>query len=90
MRLLYRFASGLIFLAVLLASGRFANACRLDLERALRFVTMDPQRRVIENGAVAVAGDHIVDAGPRAEIDNRYRAQQRIDRPDAIPRARAY
>jgi 5-methylthioadenosine/S-adenosylhomocysteine deaminase len=45
---------------------------------------MDPQRRVIENGAVAVSGDHIVDVGPRAEIDRRYTAQQRLDRPDAI------
>ncbi len=47
-------------------------------------VTMDPQRRVIENGAVAVSEDHIVDVGPRAEIDRRYTAQQRLDRPDAI------
>jgi 5-methylthioadenosine/S-adenosylhomocysteine deaminase len=45
---------------------------------------MDPQRRVIENGAVAVSGDHIVDVGPRAEIDRGYTAQQRLDRPDAI------
>jgi 5-methylthioadenosine/S-adenosylhomocysteine deaminase len=47
-------------------------------------VTMDPQRRVIENGAVAVAGDHIVDVGSRADIDRRYSARQRLDRPDAI------
>src|SRR4051812_19575022 len=47
-------------------------------------VTMDPQRRVIENGAVAIAGDHIVDVGPRADIDRRYSAAQRLDRPDAI------
>ena len=47
-------------------------------------VTMDAQRRVIENGAVAVAGDHIVDVGSRADIDRRYSARQRLDRPDAI------
>ena len=47
-------------------------------------VTMDAQRRVIENGAVAVDGDHIVDVGPRSEIDRRYAAQQRLDRSDAI------
>jgi 5-methylthioadenosine/S-adenosylhomocysteine deaminase len=47
-------------------------------------VTMDPQRRVIENGAVAVAGDHVVDVGSRADIDRRYSARQRLDRPDAI------
>ena len=47
-------------------------------------VTMDAQRRVIENGAVAIAGDHIVDVGPRSDIDRRYTPQQRLDRPDAI------
>jgi len=47
-------------------------------------VTMDAQRRVIENGAVAITGDHIVDAGPRADIDKRYRAAERVDRPAAI------
>ena len=47
-------------------------------------VTMDAQRRVIENGAVAVAGDHIIDVGSRAEIDRRYNPRQRLDRPDAI------
>jgi len=47
-------------------------------------VTMDAQRRVIENGAVAIAADHIVDVGARADIDGRYTARQRLDRPDAI------
>src|SRR5712691_11260210 len=47
-------------------------------------VTMDAQRRVIENGAVAIVGDHIAAVGPRAEIDRAYRPQQRLDRPDAI------
>jgi len=47
-------------------------------------VTMDTQRRVIENGAVAIVGDHIAAVGPRAEIDRAYRPQQRLDRPDAI------
>lgn len=58
---------------------------RVDAIWSARWVvTMDPQRRVIESGAVAVTGDHIVDVGPRAEIDRRYIAQQRLDRPDAI------
>jgi 5-methylthioadenosine/S-adenosylhomocysteine deaminase len=47
-------------------------------------VTQDAARRVIENGAVAVQGDHIVAAGPRAEIDKAYRARTRLDRPRAI------
>ena len=50
-------------------------------------VTMDPQRRVIENGAIAIGGEHgerILAAGPKSEIERRYQARQRLDRPDAI------
>ena len=47
-------------------------------------VTMDPQRRLIENGAIAIGGARILAAGPRSEIERRYQARQRLDRPDAI------
>lgn len=47
-------------------------------------VTMDPQRRVIGNGAIAIRGERIVAAGPKAEIERRYQARRRLDRPDAI------
>jgi len=47
-------------------------------------VTMDPQRHVIENGAIAIAGQRILAAGAKAEIERRYQARQRLDRPDAI------
>ena len=47
-------------------------------------VTMDAQRRVIENGAVAIVGDHIAAIGPRADIDRAWQPKQRLDRPDAI------
>lgn len=47
-------------------------------------VTMDAQRRVIENGAVAIVGDHIAGVGPRAAIDQAWQPKQRLDRPDAI------
>lgn len=47
-------------------------------------VTMDPQRRVIENGAVAVLGERIVAIGAKAEIEGRFQARQRIDRAEAI------
>jgi 5-methylthioadenosine/S-adenosylhomocysteine deaminase len=47
-------------------------------------VTMDPQRRVIENGAIAIRGELILAAGPQGEIEQRYQARQRLDRPDAI------
>src|SRR5262249_18582854 len=47
-------------------------------------ITMDPQRRVIENGAVAIRGERFAGVGTRAEIDQRFQAKQRLDRPDAI------
>jgi 5-methylthioadenosine/S-adenosylhomocysteine deaminase len=47
-------------------------------------ITEDAQHRVIENGAVAIVGDHIVGVGTRAEIDAKFQAKQRVDRPDAI------
>ena len=47
-------------------------------------VTMDSQRRVIENGAVAIRGERILAAGAKSEIERRYQPRQRLDRPDAI------
>ncbi len=47
-------------------------------------ITEDGQRRVIENGAVAIRGERIVGVGTRAAIDARFQARQRLDRPDAI------
>ena len=47
-------------------------------------ITMDAQRRVIENGAVAVRADRIVGVGTKSEIDARFQPKQRLDRPDAI------
>ena len=35
-------------------------------------VTMDPQRRVIENGAVAIRGERIIATGARKDIDRSY------------------
>ncbi|HWS88017.1 MAG TPA: amidohydrolase [Pyrinomonadaceae bacterium] len=42
-------------------------------------VTMDAQRRVIEDGAVAVANGRIVAVGTRAEVTGRYTARETID-----------
>jgi 5-methylthioadenosine/S-adenosylhomocysteine deaminase len=47
-------------------------------------ITENAQRRVIENGAVAVRGERIVAVGTKAEIDARFQPKQRLDRPDAI------
>ncbi|MDQ6699750.1 MAG: amidohydrolase [Acidobacteriota bacterium] len=45
---------------------------------------MDPQRRVIENGAVAIRGDRIAAVGTKTELDRRFQPNQRLDRPAAI------
>src|SRR5688572_7117482 len=42
-------------------------------------VMMDKERRLIENGAVAVAGNEIVGIGTRADITKRYRARRTIN-----------
>src|ERR1051326_336636 len=42
-------------------------------------VTMDNQRRVIEDGAIAVSGGRIVAVGSRAEIEKNYSARETVD-----------
>ena len=42
-------------------------------------ITMDAQRRVIEDGAVAIVGDRIVAVGPTAELRETYAPKQLID-----------
>jgi 5-methylthioadenosine/S-adenosylhomocysteine deaminase len=47
-------------------------------------VTMDAQRRVINDGAVAIRGDSIVGVGSRAEIESRFEAPKTIDAHGAL------
>lgn len=42
-------------------------------------ITMDPARRVIADGAVAVGGGRILAVGPRAEVEAAHDAPRRID-----------
>jgi 5-methylthioadenosine/S-adenosylhomocysteine deaminase len=73
-----RIFSLLLFAAVLRAESA-------DWIWSARYViTEDAQHRVIANGAMAIRGDSIVGVGTRAEIDARFQAKQRLDRPDAI------
>ncbi len=75
---MFRICSFFLFIATL-------GAAPADWIWSARWViTEDPARPVIENGAVAVAGDRIVGVGTRAEIDARFQAKQRLDRPQAI------
>jgi 5-methylthioadenosine/S-adenosylhomocysteine deaminase len=47
-------------------------------------VTMDAQRRVIEDGAIAVRGDSILAVGTRADIQSRYDSAKQIDAQGAL------
>ena len=47
-------------------------------------ITMDVQRHVFDNGAVAVRGDSIVAVGPRAELETKYAAAKVINAHGAI------
>lgn len=42
-------------------------------------ITMDPERRILANGAVAVTGPVIVEVGRDADLARRYRAARTID-----------
>ena len=80
MRLAYKWACSL-----LLAASAALHGAPADWIWSARYVvTMDPQRRVLENGAVVIVGDHIAAVGPRAEIDKAWQPAQRLDRADAI------
>jgi 5-methylthioadenosine/S-adenosylhomocysteine deaminase len=73
------------FLCVLCVSAVSLCAESADWIWSARYViTEDAQHRVIANGAMAIRGDSIVGVGTRAEIDARFQAKQRLDRPDAI------
>jgi 5-methylthioadenosine/S-adenosylhomocysteine deaminase len=62
-----------------------AAAAPCDLIFSAHYVvTMSGQRRVIENGAVAVRGERIVAVGTRAEIDRNWQPARRVDRPNAL------
>jgi 5-methylthioadenosine/S-adenosylhomocysteine deaminase len=68
---------------LLFVSSLFAE--QADWIWSARYViTEDAAQRVIEQGAVAVRGGAILAVGPKAEIDARFQARQRLDRPDAI------
>src|SRR5207302_81662 len=42
-------------------------------------VTMDRARRVVEDGAIAIAGGRIKAIGPRSEIQPRFQARETLD-----------
>lgn len=47
-------------------------------------VTMDPARRMISDGAVAIRGERVVEVGKTADVASRYDAGQRVDASDCL------
>ncbi|MCW5963898.1 MAG: amidohydrolase [Bryobacterales bacterium] len=54
------------------------------LVRAGTVVTMDAERRVIPDGAIAIEGNRIVAVGPRAEVEAAHSAPRVLDYPEGI------
>jgi len=75
-----RYTFCLVVFARLLAQAAPQPSERVDLLIVGgTIVTMDEQRHVVEEGAVAVKGDSIMAVGPRSEIEAKYAAPARID-----------
>ena len=47
-------------------------------------VTVDPQHRILEHGALAITGGKIQAVGTALEINRRYLAKSRLDRPESL------
>jgi 5-methylthioadenosine/S-adenosylhomocysteine deaminase len=47
-------------------------------------MTVDGQKRLIENGAVAIKGELIAAVGPASEIDAQFKGAHTLNRPDAV------
>lgn len=73
-----------IFLSLFCCAAVVQSAPADWVVSARYVVTMDGQRRVIENGAIAIRSERIISVGPRAEIDRQYQPKRRLDVPDGI------
>ena len=74
---------GLITLAILAASASlFAQTEKTKADLIVSggtVVTMDRLRAIVEDGAVVIKGDTILEVGSRAELEGKYQAAQTID-----------
>jgi len=74
---------GLFVVLLLAVPPAFAEPA--DWIYTARFVvTMDAQRRLIGDGAVAIRGDRIVAVGKRGDIEKQFQPKNRLDRPEAL------
>ena len=75
----------LLCIAAITSFAQLPSSNNADWIWSARYVvTGDPAAGIIENGAIAIQGDRIVGVGPRTEIDNRFRAANRLDQPNGI------
>jgi 5-methylthioadenosine/S-adenosylhomocysteine deaminase len=58
--------------------GTEPEACDIILKNGV-VITLDAQRRVIDGGAISIAGNKILAVGPDADIMTRYRAGRVLD-----------
>ncbi|MCL6512626.1 MAG: amidohydrolase [Anaerolineae bacterium] len=71
---------GLLLVTVAWTGCQRAPAERADLLIVgATVVTMDAERRVLPDGALALRGDRIAAIGPRAELEHRYPAARRLE-----------
>ncbi len=80
MRLLFRFLPALVLIA---AQAHAAEPADWVI-RAKYVVTMDAQRRVIEQGAIAFRGSRIIGVGTQSEIARLFQPKHSLDKPDAL------
>jgi 5-methylthioadenosine/S-adenosylhomocysteine deaminase len=72
---------------VVVVAGAFADNALTQQKKQLAdvilaggtLVTMDADRRILEDGAVAIKGDVILDVGTRAQIESKYSAANHVD-----------
>ncbi len=68
------------FLLLFLPQTNLAQKKMIDLiVRGGTVVTMDAEKRLIENGAVAVENGAIIAVGTSAEINNKFRSEQTVE-----------
>jgi 5-methylthioadenosine/S-adenosylhomocysteine deaminase len=67
--------------SLLLSALSFAQNAKLPADLLVTgiVVTMDTDRHIYDDGAIAIKSDTILAAGPRAEVDSRYSARQTLD-----------
>ncbi|MCS7024362.1 MAG: amidohydrolase family protein [Bryobacteraceae bacterium] len=76
---------GSFFLTFWLAPDFVQAASSVDWIWSAKYVvTMDAASRMFKNGAVAIRGERIVEVGPRAAIERKYKASRRLDRPESV------